>query len=245
MKLYNPIIQGTEELLRPLRPKVWAYDAAAAWEDVGESELVLMRDAAYELGGSDMPAVNYTCVTTDSRLIDENQVLLYGPDLKDIHGDCAYARIVLLRVADIEGDGEDGDEEAYKAIRDMEFVKYHVFPKGYMFRISSGDFREQVRVGKKAIRSGISFRTVGFDFIKQYLKNPNILRAKIIFVTAPEAPYKTFLDNAQKVSEITKTLTHILDGIPMDCGFCQLKPICDEVEGMKELHFGKGAKPQA
>lgn len=25
----------------------------------------------------------------------------------------------------------------------------------------------------------------------------------------------------------------------IDCGSCALKSICDEVEGMKELHFGK------
>ena len=30
--------------------------------------------------------------------------------------------------------------------------------------------------------------------------------------------------------------------MPTDCGSCSLKPICDEVEGMKELHFGVGAE---
>jgi hypothetical protein len=27
--------------------------------------------------------------------------------------------------------------------------------------------------------------------------------------------------------------------MPTDCSACRLKPICDEVEGMKELHFGQ------
>ena len=41
---------------------------------------------------------------------------------------------------------------------------------------------------------------------------------------------------------ITNTLTHIMEGLPTDCTVCQLKDICDEVEGMKELHFGVGDK---
>ena len=121
----------------------------------------------------------------------------------------------------------------------MEFVKYHVFPRGYMFRISSEDFREQVRVSKTALKRGISFRSVGFDFIRQYLKNPNVLQVKVIFVTAVGVPYKELQGNAKKTADITRTLTHILDGMPADCGSCSLKSVCDEVEGMRELHFGR------
>jgi hypothetical protein len=28
----------------------------------------------------------------------------------------------------------------------------------------------------------------------------------------------------------------------MDCNACNLKPICDEVEGLKELHFSAATK---
>ena len=46
----------------------------------------------------------------------------------------------------------------------------------------------------------------------------------------------------RKASAVTGTLTHILEGLPTDCSICALKDICDEVEGMKELHFGVGDK---
>lgn len=235
MKLYDSVITATKEQLSPLTPKIWTYEEQKAWPDAGVSELVLQRDAAYELGGSGHPAVNFTCVTTDDGLIGQNQVYLYGPDLRELKKDAPYARIALLKIAPL---GED-DEAAYKAIRDMEFVKYHVFPKGYMFRISSGDFREQVRVSKRALQKGISFRSVGFDFIRQYLKDPNVLQVQLVFVTDPHAPYQTFQDSAKKSADITRTLTHILDGMPTDCNSCNLKPVCDEVEGMRELHFGR------
>ncbi len=238
MKLYDSIITATKEQLSALEPKVWNYEEGKAWPDAGASELVLQRDAAYELGGGGLPAVNFTCVTTDESMIGENQVMLCGPDLRELKKDAPYARIALIRTAGLGAD----DEAAYKAIRDMEFVKYHVFPKGYMFRISSGDFREQVRVSKAALRKGISFRSVGFDFIRQYLKNPNVLQVQVIFVTDQKAPYQSFLAGAKKSADITRTLTHILDGMSTDCSSCNLKPVCDEVEGMRELHFGRKKK---
>ena len=53
------------------------------------------------------------------------------------------------------------------------------------------------------------------------------------------AALEAFAQDAKKVHEITMTLSKILEGMPTDCSLCSLKPICDEVEGMKELHFGK------
>jgi len=29
----------------------------------------------------------------------------------------------------------------------------------------------------------------------------------------------------------------------MDCASCHLKPVCDQVEGMRELHFSRGKRP--
>ena len=240
MELYNELIRETEGLLagRPFRR--WDYEPQQAWEDTGESELVLLRDAAYELGGSGKPAVHFTCVTTSPTLVEKDEVLLWGPDLRELKEDSPYARIALLRVGDIESD--DGDDTvAYNAIKDMEFVRYHVFPKGYMLRFSAESGREQVRLSKRALRDGISFRQVGYDFICRYRENSNVLAVKLIFITAPEGPYEALAACSRRSTEITRTLCTILDGLPMDCSACHLKPVCDEVEGMRELHFGRSA----
>ena len=192
-----------------------------------------------ELGGSSKPAVNFTCVTTSAQLVEQDEILVFGPDLTELRGDSAYARIALLRVGDIESDDEDDTEQAFRAIQDMDFVKYHVFPKGYMIRTSSESNREQVRLSSAALKKGISFRAVGNDFIRQYKQNPNILAVKLIFITAPDADYAALEQEAKTVRDITMSLSKILEGMPTDCGSCNLKPICDEVEGMRELHFGK------
>lgn len=238
MELYNSIIKSTKDILSKGKAKVWDYNPRKAWNDIGSAELVLQRDAAYELGALGLGSSNYICTTSSSEFVNKDQVMLYGPDLKQIKKDTPFARIVLLRVGVLEGE----DEEVYRTLKDIEFCKYHVYPEGYMVRMSPESHREQVRVSKKALRRGISFEAVGNRYIDAYKKDPNVLNVTVIFVTDPDLDYKAMLENSKKVDEITNTLTHIMEGLPTDCTVCQLKDICDEVEGMKELHFGVGDK---
>ena len=238
MELYDPTIR---EVLGRLTAngRSWDYDPSAAWRDLGQNELVLGRDAAYELGGSSKPAGNFTCVTTDGALVGADRVTLVGPDIGEIRADCPFCRIALLHVNDISGD----DQEAFSAIRNMEFVKYHVFPEGYMMRISPENRREQVRVSRRAVKKGLSFRHIGNSFIKKYKENSLIDHAQIIFVTGDRQLCQELAETAKKVDAITLTLNHIMDGLATDCSVCSFKPVCDEVEGLKELHFKKGEKP--
>ena len=239
MELYNSVIRQAEELGGSSAPRRYGYDPGRAWPDSGEFELVMLRDAAYELGGGSRAAVNFTCVTTSPALVERDEIVVYGPDLGQLKADSDYVRITLLRVGDIESDDEDDTEQAFRAIQNMDFVKYRVFPKGYMIRTSAESNREQVRVSKEAVRSGVSFERIGDDFIRQYKKDPNVLAVKLIFITAPDGDYTGAKKCAKTAHDITMSLTRILEGMPTDCGSCSLKPICDEVEGMKELHFGK------
>ena len=237
MELFNSLIQDTKTLLEQGSPKVWDYSERDCWNDIGSSELVLQKDAAYELGASGKGSANYVLFTSSPQLVDKDQVLLYGPDLKDIKGDCDFARIVLLRVGVLD----DDSDKVYRILKDIEFAKYHVYPEGYMVRMSPENYREQIRVSRKAIKKGISFRSIGASYIKAYKKDINVLNATVIFLTAPGFDYQRMKELAKKSNEATNTLATILEGLPTDCSVCSLKGICDEVEGMKELHFGVGA----
>ena len=92
------------------------------------------------------------------------------------------------------------------------------------------------------MKKGISFRGVGFDYIRKFKANENVRSVRVIFVTAPGADYAAMKKTAKQVGEITRSLSTILDGIPTDCDSCGLKEICDEVEGMRELHFQQAGK---
>lgn len=237
MELYNHLIENTLALLKGT-PKKWGFNASDKWHDLGSSELVLQKDAAYELGASGKGSANYLLFTSSANLVSEDQVLLYGSDLGEIKDDCDFARIVLLRIGDINGD----DEVIYRTLKDIEFSKYHVYPEGYMVRMSPESYREQIRVSRDALRKGISFRSIGMDYIAEYRKNPNVIAATVIFITDPSFDYSAMKDLAKKASAVTGTLTHILEGLPTDCTVCALKDVCEEVDGMKELHFGIGSK---
>ena len=238
MELYNSLIGETKALFEKLPRKAWDYNPKGAWASNDSSELVLQKDAAYELGASGKGSANFVLFTSSSDLVDKDQVILCGKDLKEIKGDCAFARIVLLRIGVLD----DDDEAVYRTLRDIEFAKYHVYPQGYMVRISPESYREQVRVSKDALRRGISFRALGMNYIRAYKQDPNVLSATVIFLTDPAADYAALKALAKKSADVTGTLTHIFEGLPTDCSVCALKDICDEVEGMKELHFGVGDK---
>jgi len=240
MELYNSLIKETKAQFESLSPKVWEFAPGNCWKDTGSSELVLQRDAAYELGAQGKGSANYVLFTSSGELVSKDQVILYGPDLREIKGECDFARIVLLRVGVLD----DDDEAVYRTLKDIEFAKYHVYPEGYMVRMSPESSREQVRVSKQALNHGISFQAVGASYVAEYKKNANVLNATVIFVTDPRADYAALQSLAKKSSAVTGTLTHILEGLPTDCSVCALKDICDEVEGMKELHFGVGDKSE-
>ena len=238
MELYNSLIKESNSLLDKGSPRAWEYRPGDAWKDIGSSELVLQKDAAFELGAMGKGSANYVLFTSNPELVDKDQILLYGADLGEIRGDVDFARIVLLRVGLIDGD----DEAVYRTLKDIEFAKYHVYPEGYMVRMSPESYREQVRVSKQVLKKGVSFKNIGANYITAYKKDPNVLNATVIFVTAPGYDYGAMKKLAKKANDVTGTLTHILEGLPTDCSVCALKDICDEVEGMKELHFGVGDK---
>ena len=196
MELYNSIIEKVEGLIGSSQPRRYKYDPSRTWEDVGGNQLIMMKESAYELGGDNKPAVNYACVSSDD-YVTEDEILVYGRDLPEISGSVPFARIVLVKVANLRGEGEEDTEPVFRAIQDIDFVKYHVYPKGYMIRSSSDSFREQVRVSKEAVRKGICFEKVGNSYIKQYRKDPNVMAVRVIFVTAPDADYAEMKKDAK------------------------------------------------
>ena len=238
MELYNALIKQTLAEFEDKPKKSYDFNPARAWKDVGSSELVLQKEAAYELGARRKGSANYILYTSSAELAGKDRVIVCGRDLKEISGDCDFARIVILRIGVLD----DDDEKVYRTLKDIEFAKYHVHPEGYMVRMSPESHREQIRVSKKAVAGGISFEKLGANYIAEYKKNPNVVNATVIFATDPTLDYAKLQALAKMSVDVTGTLTHIFEGLPTDCSVCALKDICDEVEGMKELHSGVGAE---
>ena len=235
MKLYDEAIKNLLTLLDSNEKQT--VDPDVSWEDVGDHNLILRGDMAYELGGGDFAAASAMAVTCEKELVPCDEVILIGDDLNQISADRAYARIAIVRVNEAGmGDGN----QLYNAIRKIEYVRYHINPRGYMTRISANNGREPVRVGKEALEKGLNFGKVSKLFLDKYHENENVEAVKLIFITDPNFDYKGLIAEAKKFEDITGTIDHIFKNVMMDCGVCGLKEICDEVEGLRELHFSQG-----
>lgn len=233
MRIYDEIIRKTTALLASRENRVYSYNPKNTAAEGKKNELILAKEAAFELGESILPSVSYTAITDNEQLVSGDRILLFGKDLQELADNSSFARITILLTDNIEENGEQG---AYSIIKNIDMKKYDVSPVGYMMRASALSNREQVRVSKNAIKAGLSFERVGNLFISKYKENKHVRAVMVIFVTLSDAPYEEFERLADGSVEITRALNHILADIKMDCCACEWKPVCDEVEGMKEMH---------
>ncbi len=245
MRLYDEVIADWNRTIAEANPKNLTVDPDHIWPDATGANMVLRSDMAYELGGSEenLTAIGGTAVTDDRALVAEDEIILVGPDLPEIKTDMPYARLSIVRVNE-EAMGEGN--KLYNAIKKIDFVRYHTAPEGFMMRVSAVRERESVRISKSAIEGGMNFEKVGNLMLRAYHENPNVEAVKLIFITDPHFREFDALKKGIKQSEdITKTIDHMMKNVIMDCKACSLQEVCDEVEGLKELHFGAGAEGQA
>ena len=216
MKFFDKLIDEAGEYLDSFENKRYSLSDIGSWEKL---------DTAYELNGC-----GFNLVT--SKDIGENEIIVIGNNLNELSADTTFARISLIQLEDV-----DDEQTAYDLIRKVEYAKYHFFPKGYMMRTSSHSKTENVRISKAALQSGLTFEKAGKALFDEYVKNSAVRAVKIFFITDKGVDFKRLEALSQRNYEITKALNHIMNSINFDCDTCNLKPICDEVEGMKELHF--------
>ena len=232
MDLYDEIIEKCREMTEGCEnKKSFQRSEIISWNCGCEQEIILKNDMAYELGGSMLPAVSMLAFTSDIDIEDE--VMVIGSDLSEIKADVPYARITLLKIDDSKW---SDNQKAYSAMQRIDYTRYHVYPEGFMMRISTSASREPVRVSRKAVEKGMDFKSVGGAFIDAYHKHRDVIAVKIIFVTDKDFPYQKLSEYAEMTNKITKSLDSIFNKLVMDCRSCNLKPVCDEVEGMRELH---------
>ncbi len=207
-----------------LNKKTYPYSKSNVWNDLGYNQVLLQRYTKYELDG-----IGYNLVTTDD-LTDE--VVVFGDDLQDIDSNRKFARVSLIQVEDIPE-----TQKMYDVLKKLDFVKYHISPEGYMMRSTSQTHKEAVRVSRDALKKGISFEKIGNLFIENLKENSTVKAVKVFFFTSSKTDFKELEKIAQKNHDITEALNQIMNNVMLDCDNCNLKAICDEVEGMRELHF--------
>ncbi len=228
MDFFDSLIKEVDVSIENCKKSAYCFNESKQWADLGYNQVILQRDTAFELNGTGFSLL------TSSDIVDE--VVIVGSDVSSISSSTNFCRVAIVQVSD-----EVDAQQSYDLIKKIEYVKYHCFPDGYMMRSASSSFKESVRVSKEALKKGLTFEKIGNHFISKYKENPSVIAVKIIFITDDNIDYSVFKRIAEKNREITETLNHVMNNLVFDCATCNLKPICDEVEGMRELHF-KSAK---
>lgn len=224
MDFFDSLIDKTLSVIENKPQRSYGFDSNKQWQDIGYSSVILQRDTAFEISGTGF------CLVT-SKAADFKTVVV-GEDLSEIKADRKFARVAVVEVDDC-GDGQ----AAYDLIKKIEYVKYHFFPDGYMVRSASSSFKESARISKKALKGKITFEKLGNLMIEKFKAIPGVKGATVYFITDSGVDYSEFKAIAEKNREVTEALNQVMNNLEFDCASCNLKPICDEVEGMRELHF--------
>ena len=234
MKLFEDVIKEVRALLPDLPDKSCSFKECLCAEPGDKNALLFRSDTAFELGGGGKYAVESTMFTSFSEAGDE--VLLFGKDLNEITEDVSFAHLTFIQL-------EEKSEENlhYEQLKSIGFTVFQLYPKGYHIRISPSAGREQVKVSKEALKRKppLSFMNIGCSLIKLLKEQDDVAYVKTVFITCPDVDYPALAALARKAKRITDAVQKTLQLDELDCAACKMKPICDEVEGLRELHFQK------
>lgn len=234
MKLFHDVLQQMRALL-PEQPALSAAYRSDLCAESGDKNAILFRsDTAYELGGSGKPGVS--SVLFGEIDASQDEVLVYGKDLCELTQDTAFAHLTIVQLK------EHSEEDLrYEQLKEIGFRLFQLYPEGYHIRVSPSAAREQVRVAKSALQGAfpLSFINIGCSLIRLLREHEDVARVQTVFITGENVDYAALAALARKAKSITEAVQHTLQFGELDCASCKMKPICDEVEGLRELHMKK------
>lgn len=233
MKLYDSTIQKSLELAGS---ELKSLPVSSSWKNLDEKVFLFPDDGAVELGATGKDSGYLIAYTTDEKLVEKDEILLRGKDIKDLSGDVPFARIAIILLDENSEQSFNKEQKVYRVLRDIEYKRYKVNPDGYMIRVNTNLLREGGRVSKSAKANGLSFSAVGTILKDAYKQDKNVKAVKQIFITDPSFDFAAFSQVAKLNEGITVTLDHILKNLKMDCATCSFKDICDTIEGMRDVH---------
>ncbi len=234
MKIFAGVTEKILSLLPETDDKSVLFDNELCAETGDKNAILFRSDTAYELGGSGKPSVSSIVFTDLPSMQDE--VILYGQDLNEITEDTPFAHLTFVRLKQ-----KNEEELTYEQLKNIGFTAFQIYPKGYHIRISPSASKEQVRVAKDVVQSAqpLSFINVGCSLIHAFKENDDVESVRTVFITKKDFNYRELSLLAQRVKKITDAVQSTLQLDELDCASCKMKPVCDEVEGLRELHFKK------
>ena len=193
-----------------------------------KNQIIFKNDKAFELGGGSKYGFTLNLISTDNF---NDEIILIGKDTNEINSDTNYARINIFSCDDTKLK----EDNLYKNIRQIDYMKYQFALDGVMLRESAINSKESLLFSKKKI----SLTDVGNYLIKLYKRSPYVKNMRLILINLDNFKYEDLKILKDKEENITKALDHLVNKVKMDCSACGLKSICDDVSKLVEKDFKK------
>lgn len=212
------------------RARIIPYDADIVWP-ADSGRILLSSDTAVELGSPRTESASFFLCTEESGKIDDEKIVLIGPDLNETDTrQLPFGKVVLL-----EGHGFTEDN-FYDRYQEINRLRFRLSLRGYMMRAVLQENKEWSRVGKEAAKRGFSFRVLGSELIRAAKSLDYIDRASVIFVTSSAEDVRKLKPIGDKSNKVMRAMSKVFEKIECDCASCDYSDVCSEVEGLKKLH---------
>ena len=228
---FSEIGQYYEQMNERGLARTYIRDDKLAWPRSNSNHVILEADTAIELGHPRTESLAFMLWTESLDKVSDGRITIIGPDLSEIRDkQFPFGKITLLRC---HGFNEDN---AYDRYIELDMVRYKLKIEDYMIRALPQNMREWSRVSKEGIRSGLSFQVLGSELIHDYKQLEYVDAAEIIFITSSVEDIKSFKPVGEKATRIIEAMNKIFDDLEFNCGSCDFKDICEEIDGLRAMH---------
>jgi CO dehydrogenase/acetyl-CoA synthase beta subunit len=238
MELFErTIIDIRNDIQKKKYVELSALQDTGNWPGGAGRNVVLTEDMAVELGNPQKDSSSSLLWTQHADMISDGKITLIGPDIPSSIGlSLPFGKVVLVAV---NGFNEDNTYDRYK---EMEAVRYALDLKGYMIRAVSQYQREWSRISREAVQKGFSFKVLGSELRKEYLKKDYIRAVEFIFMTSSMEDVRELKDITKNVGRTINALDKMLNEIEADCDECEYNDVCDEVGEIKKVKKNRDEK---
>jgi len=207
------------------------FDPERTWPRGRPGDIILSTDTAIELGHPQTESLAFLMWTDSPTRVVDGRITVVGPDLDGLApGKAPFGKIVLAGVHGFTGDN------AYDRFQELDMIRFRLCLEGYMLRAVPQQNREWGRVSRQARMNGLSLRMIGNELIREYRKLDYVDAAEVIFITSSPQDIRLFRPTGEKAARIIGAMNRIFDDLEQDCDACGFRDVCDEVEGLRDMH---------
>ena len=207
------------------------FDSELTWPRGRPGDIILSSDTVIELGHPQTESLAFLMWTDSPDKVRDGGITVIGPELSEL----ASGKAPLGKITLIGGHGFTEDN-AYERFQEMDMVRTRLSLQGHMLRAVPQQNREWSRISKDALKKGFSLKMLGNELIREYRKLEYVDAVEVIYLTTSAEDIQRLRPTGEKVSQIVRAMNKIFDNLELDCAACDYSDVCDEVEGLRDMH---------